>query len=98
MHNIVKLLCLTAAVVLAVTAAPAQNAPLKLTLFGQPSVNNDAIWMAFEKGLFKEEGLAVPYRLFPPETLPFKPFQPVQGAISLTADLPTVNYFSLSKP
>ena len=93
MHNIVKLLCLTAAVVLAVTAAPAQNAPLKLTLFGQPSVNNDAIWMAFEKGLYQEEGLDVTYRLFPSGTTAFQAFQTGQGDIVMTGDLPSVQYF-----
>ena len=37
----------------------AQQAALKMTLFGQPSVNNDSIWMAFEKGLYQQEGLDV---------------------------------------
>ena len=45
------------AVLLAAPAAPAQQAPLKMTLFGQPSVNNDAIWMALEKGYYQQEGL-----------------------------------------
>ena len=75
MHNIVKLLCVTAVSMLGLTAAQAQNAPLKLTLFGQPSVNNDAIWMAFEKGLYQEEGLDVTYRLFPSGTTAFQAFQ-----------------------
>ena len=34
---------------LGLATAHAQNAPLKVTLFGQPSVNNDAIWMAIRK-------------------------------------------------
>ena len=49
-------------------AAQAQQAPLKVVLFGQPSVNNDAIWMAIEKGFYKEEGLDLTYRLFPSGT------------------------------
>jgi len=93
MHNIVKLLCLTAAFMLGLKAAPAQNAPLKLTLFGQPSVNNDAIWMAFEKGLYQEEGLDVTYRLFPSGTTAFQAFQTGQGDIVMTGDLPSVQYF-----
>jgi hypothetical protein len=36
-------------ILLAPISALAQQPPLKMTLFGQPSVNNDAIWMAFEK-------------------------------------------------
>src|SRR4029079_4706268 len=40
------ILGLAATGLLAATATTyAQQAPLKLTLFGQPSVNNDAIWM-----------------------------------------------------
>ena len=93
MHNIVKHLCLTAAFIFGLTAAPAQNAPLKLTLFGQPSVNNDAIWMAFEKGFYQEEGLDVTYRLFPSGTTAFQAFQTGQGDIVMTGDLPSVQYF-----
>ncbi len=49
------MLGLSAAVLLAGgTVAHAQQAPMKLTLFGQPSVNNDAVWMAMEKGFYKE--------------------------------------------
>ena len=97
MHNIVKLLCVTAASMLGLTAAQAQNVPLKLTLFGQPSVNNDAIWMAFEKGLYQEEGLDVTYRLFPSGTTAFQAFQTGQGDIVMTGDLPSVQYFFRAK-
>jgi ABC-type nitrate/sulfonate/bicarbonate transport system substrate-binding protein len=97
MHNIVKLLCVTAASTLGLTAAQGQNAPLKLTLFGQPSVNNDAIWMAFEKGLYQEEGLDVTYRLFPSGTTAFQAFQNGQGDIVMTGDLPSVQYFFRAK-
>jgi len=71
----------------------AQQAPLKLTLFGQPSVNNDAIWMAFEKGFYQQEGLDVTYRLFPSGTTAFQSFQTGQGDIVMTGDLPSVQYF-----
>jgi ABC-type nitrate/sulfonate/bicarbonate transport system substrate-binding protein len=73
--------------------APAQQAPLKLTLFGQPSVNNDAIWMALDKGFYKEEGLDVTYRLFPSGTTAFQTFQTGQGDIVMSGDLPSVQYF-----
>jgi ABC-type nitrate/sulfonate/bicarbonate transport system substrate-binding protein len=53
------------ALMFGLATAHAQKAPLKMTLFGQPSVNNDAIWMAFEKGFYQQEGLDVTYRLFP---------------------------------
>src|SRR6476660_838477 len=47
----------------------------KLTLFGQPSVNNAAIWMAIEYGYFKEQGLDVDYRVFPSGTTAFQTFK-----------------------
>lgn len=73
--------------------ASAQDTPIKITLFGQPSVNNDAIWMAFDKGFFKEEGLDVTYRLFPSGTTAFQTFQSGQGDIIMAGDLPSVQYF-----
>ncbi len=78
---------------LGLATAYAQNAPLKITLFGQPSVNNDAIWMAFEKGFYQQEGLDVTYRLFPSGTTAFQSFQSGQGDIVMTGDLPSVQYF-----
>lgn len=65
----------------------------KFTLFGQPSVNNDSIWMAIDKGYFKDEGLDVTYRLFPSGTTAFQTFQTGQGDIILAGDLPSVQYF-----
>jgi len=73
-------------------AAPAQGLK-KLTLFGQPSVNNDAIWMALEHGYFKEQGLEVEYRVFPSGTTAFQTFRTGQGDIVMTGDLPSVQYF-----
>jgi NitT/TauT family transport system substrate-binding protein len=75
------------------TPGAAQQAPLKMTLFGQPSVNNDSIWMAIEKGFYKDEGLDVTYRLFPSGTTAFQAFQTGQGDIVMTGDLPSVQYF-----
>src|SRR6202045_3897264 len=82
-----------AGILLGATATQAQQAPLKMTLFGQPSVNNDAIWMALEKGYYQQEGLDVTYRLFPSGTTAFQTFQTGQGDIVMTGDLPSVQYF-----
>jgi ABC-type nitrate/sulfonate/bicarbonate transport system substrate-binding protein len=82
-----------AGILLGATATQAQQASLKMTLFGQPSVNNDAIWMAFEKGYYQQEGLDVTYRLFPSGTTAFQSFQTGQGDIVMTGDLPSVQYF-----
>jgi ABC-type nitrate/sulfonate/bicarbonate transport system substrate-binding protein len=77
---------------LSVGSAQAQ-ALKKITLFGQPSVNNDAIWMALEYGYFKEQGLEVEYRIFPSGTTAFQTFRTGQGDIVMTGDLPSVQYF-----
>jgi NitT/TauT family transport system substrate-binding protein len=77
----------------ALSSVPAQPVTLKLTLFGQPSVNNDSVWMAMEKGFYKDEGLDVTYRLFPSGTTAFQAFQTGQGDIVMTGDLPSVQYF-----
>jgi ABC-type nitrate/sulfonate/bicarbonate transport system substrate-binding protein len=81
------------ALVLGAPAGHAQQAPLKMTLFGQPSVNNDSIWMAFEKGFYQQEGLDITYRLFPSGTTALQTFQTGQGDIVMTGDLPSVQYF-----
>lgn len=79
--------------VLGAASGQGQQGPIKLTLFGQPSVNNDAIWMAFEKGFYQQEGLDITYRLFPSGTTAFQAFQTGQGDIVMTGDLPSVQYF-----
>lgn len=79
--------------ILAASAAPAQQPILKMTLFGQPSVNNDSIWMALQNGFYQQEGLDVTYRLFPSGTTAFESFQSGQGDIVMTGDLPSVQYF-----
>ena len=83
-----------AACALAAASAPGQAQQThKFTLFGQPSVNNDAVWMAFEKGFYRQEGLDITYRLFPSGTTAFQTFQTGQGDIVLSGDLPSVQYF-----
>jgi ABC-type nitrate/sulfonate/bicarbonate transport system substrate-binding protein len=93
MAKLASLLTIGFGVLIAAASAQAQQTPLKMTLFGQPSVNNDAIWMAFEKGFYQQEGLDVTYRLFPSGTTAFQAFQTGQGDIVMTGDLPSVQYF-----
>ena len=93
---------LSLAALLLITAGGLANAqtkpaPIKLTLFGQPSVNNDSVWMAITKGFYAQEGLDVTYRLFPSGTTAFQAFQGGQGDIIMTGDLPSVQYFFRSK-
>jgi NitT/TauT family transport system substrate-binding protein len=96
MSNI-RTLATAVAVAASISAAQAQQTPLKMTLFGQPSVNNDSIWMALEKGLYQQEGLDLTYRLFPSGTTAFQSFQAGQGDIVMTGDLPSVQYFFRAK-
>ncbi len=93
MANLASMLTIGFGVLLGGASAQAQQTPMKMTLFGQPSVNNDAIWMAFEKGFYQQEGLDVTYRLFPSGTTAFQAFQTGQGDIVMTGDLPSVQYF-----
>lgn len=89
-----KLAIITAIGILAASSwASAQQPTLKMTLFGQPSVNNDSIWMALQNGFYAQEGLDVTYRLFPSGTTAFESFQSGQGDIVMTGDLPSVQYF-----
>ena len=91
--KLLAVVAMMSAGVLGIAGAHAQKAPLKMTLFGQPSVNNDSIWMAFDKGFYKDEGLDVTYRLFPSGTTAFQAFQTGQGDIVMTGDLPSVQYY-----
>jgi NitT/TauT family transport system substrate-binding protein len=84
---------IVAALLLALASGVQAQALKKITLFGQPSVNNDAIWMAIEYGYFKEQGLEVDYRVFPSGTTAFQTFRTGQGDIVMTGDLPSVQYF-----
>jgi NitT/TauT family transport system substrate-binding protein len=95
MRHIMKTFTLAAGIVLLIglASSQAQQPLLKMTLFGQPSVNNDSIWMALDKGFYKDEGLDVTYRLFPSGTTAFQAFQAGQGDIVMTGDLPSVQYY-----
>jgi len=100
MLRTIKVLGLAAAggaVAFLTSFAQAQQPPAHITLFGQPSVNNDLVWMALDKGFYRQEGLDVTYRLFPSGTTAFQSFQGGQGDIVMTGDLPSVQYFFRAK-
>jgi NitT/TauT family transport system substrate-binding protein len=90
-----SLYCTFAAAAFAVLgAAHAQAQSLqKLTVFAQPSVNNDSLWMAIANNEYTKEGLDITYRLFPSGTTAFQNFNTGQGDIILSGDLPGVQYF-----
>src|SRR3954451_22970196 len=93
MKAVIKQLATILALLIFTVGLANAQALKKLTLFGQPSVNNDAIWMAIEYGYFKEQGLDVDYRVFPSGTTAFQTFRTGQGDIVMTGDLPSVQYF-----
>jgi ABC-type nitrate/sulfonate/bicarbonate transport system substrate-binding protein len=95
-QKLTSLCCALSACVLAafVVAGHGQaQSPAKLTVFAQPSVNNDSLWMAFARDEYTKEGLDITYRLFPSGTTAFQSFNMGQGDIILSGDLPSVQYF-----
>ena len=78
---------------LVVTAHGQAQSLSKLTVYAQPSVNNDSLWMAFANNEYTKEGLDITYRLFPSGTTAFQSFNMGQGDIVLAGDLPSVQYF-----
>ena len=78
---------------LAVTGDGQAQSLSKLTVYAQPSVNNDSLWMAFANNEYTKEGLDITYRLFPSGTTAFQSFNMGQGDIVLAGDLPSVQYF-----
>src|ERR1700730_16307992 len=93
MPKLPTLLAAAAVIGLSAHTAVAQQPGPKMTLFGQPSVNNDSIWMAMDKGFYQQEGLDITYRLFPSGTTAFQAFQTGQGDIVMTGDLPSIQYY-----
>lgn len=72
--------------------APAMAAE-KLTVFLQPIVPYDSVWMADAKGFFKDEGLELTFRLFPSGTTALQVFKTGEGDILLGGDFPGVQYW-----
>ncbi len=74
--------------------APASSQDEKaITLFDQPSVNHDSIWMALVQGYYKDQGLRITERVFPSGTTALQAFASGQGDIITAGDLPSVQYF-----
>jgi ABC-type nitrate/sulfonate/bicarbonate transport system substrate-binding protein len=66
----------------------------KITVFLQPIVPYDSVWMADERGFFKEEGLNITFRLFPSGTTALQSFRAGEGDILLGGDFPGVQYWA----
>jgi ABC-type nitrate/sulfonate/bicarbonate transport system substrate-binding protein len=87
-----------AAVILGVAAAvssmpklaSAQQNLKQLTIFIEPDVHYDSIWMADAKGFYKEEGLNVEFKQFPTGVNALSAFAAGQGDIALSGELPAL--------
>ncbi len=84
---------LAAALFLAAGAAQPAQAADKLTVFTNPTLLYDALWMADVKGYYKEENLDVQFRLFPTGTTALQTYKTGQGDIVLVGDLPALTYW-----
>lgn len=73
-----------------VAAAQAQQPMKKLTVFIEPDVHYDSIWMADYKGFYKNEGLDVDFRQFPTGMNALSAFTAGQGDIALSGELPAL--------
>src|ERR1700728_1212417 len=70
--------------------AYAQQPAKKLTVFIEPDVHYDSIWMAAYKGFYKDEGLDVDFRQFPTGMSALSAFTAGQGDIVLSGELPAL--------
>lgn len=87
---------LLAAAVNVATPALAQAPLTKLTVFATPGVTLDAMWMADAKGIYKEAGLDVQFRIFPSGTTAFQTFKTGAGDLITSGDLPGLQYWQNS--
>ena len=74
------------------STAPAADL-LPLTVYAEPGVDADSLWMAEVKGVLKEEGLDVQVRLFPSGTTALQSFKTGAGDIIFSGDLPALQYW-----
>jgi ABC-type nitrate/sulfonate/bicarbonate transport system substrate-binding protein len=82
----------------AMAPAPAVAEMKSVTVFIEPGVSDDAVWMALAKDLYKAEGLDVQIRLFPSGTTALQTFKAGAGDIVFTGDLPALQYWQRGAP
>jgi NitT/TauT family transport system substrate-binding protein len=93
MHWQSKFLAASAVGVSMFMMAHTAKAAEDITLFLQPIVPYDSVWMADEKGFFEEEGLNITYQLFPSGTTALVSFRVGEGDILLGGDFPGLQYW-----
>jgi NitT/TauT family transport system substrate-binding protein len=62
----------------------------KLTVFIEPDVHYDSVWMADAKGFYKAEGLDVSFKQFPTGMKALSAFTAGEGDIALSGELPAL--------
>ncbi|HZP75066.1 MAG TPA: ABC transporter substrate-binding protein [Pseudolabrys sp.] len=65
----------------------------KLTVFIEPDVHYDSIWMADAKGFYKAEGLDVDFKQFPTGVAALAAFTAGAGDIALSGELPALSHW-----
>src|SRR5579872_3233088 len=73
--------------------ASAQQSTKKLTIFIEPDVHYDSVWMADAKGFYKAEGLDVAFKQFPTGMNALAAFRAGEGDIVLSGELPALLYW-----
>jgi NitT/TauT family transport system substrate-binding protein len=80
-----------------IDVARAQQSPRKVVVFIEPDVHYDSVWMADDKGFYKEQGLDVDFRQFPTGVNALSAFNAGQGDIGLSGELPALLHWVTSK-
>lgn len=76
-----------------VTPAVPAAAPTTIILFASPNTDSTPVWGAIAQGFYKEAGLDVQVKAFPSGTTALQSFRTGQGDISMSGELPSVNYW-----
>jgi NitT/TauT family transport system substrate-binding protein len=70
----------------------------KVIIFIEPDIHYDSVWMADQKGFYKDEGLDVEFKNFPTGVSALAAFAAGQGDIVLSGELPAMRHWaSLNK-
>lgn len=77
----------------ATTPAPTPASAVTITLFASPNTDSAPIWGAIAQDFYKAAGLDVQVKVFPSGTTALQSFRSGQGDISMSGELPSVNYW-----
>ena len=80
----------------AISASSSSSAtePRKVIVFIEPDVHYDSVWMADQKGFYKDEGLEVELKNFPTGANALTAFTAGEGNIVLSGELPAMRHWA----